>query len=94
MPVVTTNVCGMADVVEDGVNGLLVPPADAGSFAAAVERLCNSTELRKRLGRKAQQAMSEFTWNRVVDGLEEALRAAARGAGTNDSNTVTAGNPQ
>ena len=52
MPVVTTNVCGMADVVENGVNGVLIPPADANALAEAIERLCHSAELRKRLGGK------------------------------------------
>ena len=47
MPVITTNTCGMADVVEDDVNGLLVPAADAEKLAEGIERLCQSTDLRK-----------------------------------------------
>ena len=77
MPVVTTNVCGMADVVEDAVNGLLVPPADAESLAEALARLCSSAELRRQLGRQAQETMRLYTWDRVVEGLEAVLRAAS-----------------
>lgn len=91
MPVVTTNVCGMADVVEDGVNGLLIPPADAESLAAVVERLCNSAELRKQLGSTAQETMKQYTWERVVSGLEEALRTASPGVAATDSKTSILG---
>ena len=78
MPVVTTNVCGMADVVEDGVNGLLIPPADAESLSAVVERLCSSVDLRKQLGRNAQETMRHFTWEQAAQKLEEVLVLATR----------------
>jgi glycosyltransferase involved in cell wall biosynthesis len=77
MPVVTTNVCGMADGVEDGVNGVLVSPADAKSLAEAIEKLCASAELRKQLGAQAQDTMRRYTWDRVVDGVESVLLAAS-----------------
>jgi len=78
MPVVTTNVCGMADVVENGVNGVLIPPADANALAEAIERLCNSAELRKRLGRQAQETMRQYTWEQAAQKLEGVLVLAAR----------------
>ena len=77
MPVVTTNICGMADVAEDGVNGLLVPPADAERLAEAIKILCNSRELRKQLGEHAQETMRRYTWDRVVTRLEAVLLAAS-----------------
>jgi glycosyltransferase involved in cell wall biosynthesis len=76
MPVVTTNTCGMADIVENGVNGILVPPADSAQIAAAVESLCNSTELRKKLGSAAQETAQRLTWAAVAQQLEHVLRAA------------------
>jgi glycosyltransferase involved in cell wall biosynthesis len=78
MPVVTTNVCGMADVVDDGINGLLVPPADGENLAEAVKRLCGSAEMRKKLGQAAQQTMRSYTWERVTKKLEEILVRAAK----------------
>jgi len=77
MPVVTTNTSGMADVVEDGVNGLLVPAADAGRLADAIERLCDSVALREDVGRQAQETMRRYTWERVVEKLEAVLRLAS-----------------
>ena len=78
MPVVTTNTCGMADVVENDVNGVLVPTADAEQLAVEIERLCQSTDLRKRLGLAGQETMRRYTWERVTKQLEEVLVLAAR----------------
>jgi glycosyltransferase involved in cell wall biosynthesis len=77
MPVVTTETSGMADVVEDGFNGLLVPPADSVQLADAVERVCLSADLRKRLGQEARITMRRYTWEHVVDKLETVLRHAS-----------------
>jgi glycosyltransferase involved in cell wall biosynthesis len=77
MPVVTTETCGMADVVQDGVNGLLVPPEDSEGLADAVERICLSADLRKHLGQAAQTAMRQYTWEHVVEKLEKILCQAS-----------------
>jgi glycosyltransferase involved in cell wall biosynthesis len=77
MPVVTTETSGMADVVEHGVNGLLVPPADSERLADAVEQVCLSTDLRKQLGQAAQTTMRSYTWERVTEKLEKVLSLAA-----------------
>jgi glycosyltransferase involved in cell wall biosynthesis len=78
MPVVTTETSGMADVVEDGFNGLLVPPADTESLVEAIERLLRSADLRKRLGQQAQETMQRYTWELVTRKLEEVLTSAAQ----------------
>jgi glycosyltransferase involved in cell wall biosynthesis len=78
MPVVTTNTCGMADVVENDVNGLLVPAADAGTLAEGIERLCRSFELRRRLGLTGQETMRRYTWERVTKQLEKVLALAVQ----------------
>lgn len=66
MPVVTTNTCGMADVVEDGFNGLLVPPANGTALAEATQRLCESADLREKLGRAAQDTARRYTWETIA----------------------------
>jgi glycosyltransferase involved in cell wall biosynthesis len=50
LPVVATNVGGVAEAVEDGETGLLVPAADAEALARALERLVSDADLRRRLG--------------------------------------------
>jgi glycosyltransferase involved in cell wall biosynthesis len=81
MPVVTTASSGMADVVEDGFNGLLVAPADSDALAEAVKRLAADADLCVQLGREAQNTMRRYTWEHVVVGLENLLMLAA-----NDTN--------
>ena len=74
MPVVTTNTCGMADVVESDFNGLLVAPADAPAIEAAVLRLASDPALRQRLGQAAQHSMKRYTWERSAEMLESLFR--------------------
>jgi glycosyltransferase involved in cell wall biosynthesis len=71
MPVITTETCGMPDVVEDGLNGLLVPPGDSDAIEAAVLRLAADAALRRRLGETAQQTMRRYTWKRAAETLEK-----------------------
>jgi glycosyltransferase involved in cell wall biosynthesis len=85
MPVVTTNICGMADLVEDGFNGLSISSADSEALANATERLCRSAELRKQLGENAQQSARRFTWEKVTRELERVLSLAATRAGATRS---------
>ncbi|HTQ62323.1 MAG TPA: glycosyltransferase family 4 protein [Candidatus Solibacter sp.] len=80
MPVVTANNSGMADVVEDEVNGLLVASADAERLAEGIERLCKSAGLREKLGLAGQETMRRYTWERVTQQMERLfLRAAQNG---------------
>jgi len=71
MPVITSETCGMPDVVENDFNGILVPPANAEAIEEAVLRLANSAELRTRLGQAAQQTMRRYTWERSALMLEK-----------------------
>jgi glycosyltransferase involved in cell wall biosynthesis len=48
-PVITTDAHGCRDTVEDGVNGLIVPVADAPALASAMERLIGAPELILRM---------------------------------------------
>ncbi len=52
---------GIPDIVEDGVNGLLVPPADVHALAAAIERLLTDRELAARLGEGAAASATSWT---------------------------------
>lgn len=48
--IVTTDVPGCREVVQDGVNGLLVPPRDAHALADALARVLGDAGMRARLG--------------------------------------------
>jgi glycosyltransferase involved in cell wall biosynthesis len=77
MPVVTTETCGMKDVVENDYNGLLVKPADAAAFVSATERLIHSPSLRAQLGLAGQETMRRYSWDRVAVQLENVFNLAA-----------------
>jgi len=61
--VITTNTCGMADVVEHDFNGWLVPPANTQAIEEGIVRLAHSVELRRRLGEAARETMKRYTWS-------------------------------
>ena len=71
MPVITTETCGMQDIVEDGHNGLLIPAANAGTIESAVLRLADSASLRQQLGQMARETLKRYTWERSAEKLEE-----------------------
>jgi glycosyltransferase involved in cell wall biosynthesis len=53
LPLVATKVGGTGEVIEDGTNGILVPPDDPGALAAALNRLVDDGDLRRRMGANA-----------------------------------------
>ena len=59
LPVVSTQHSGVPEVVEDGVNGLLVPPEDAQALADALEKLIHSPETRQQFGKMGRQVVAE-----------------------------------
>jgi len=56
---IVTDAGGSAELVENLVSGLVVPPGDAAALAAAIERLYRDGDLRKRLGRAARQRIQQ-----------------------------------
>ena len=70
LPVVATRVAGIPEVVQDGVNGLLVTPGESGELGAALSRVVNDDTTRVLLG----QAARAFVRPRFgVDGYVNAI---------------------
>ena len=59
LPVVVTGISGIPEIVEDGVNGLIVPTADSGALADALHSILSKPELRKALGTAGRQRIEE-----------------------------------
>jgi glycosyltransferase involved in cell wall biosynthesis len=68
--IVATAVGGVPDVVADGVEGLVVPPSDAGALAGAMAKLAADDELRKRLGAAARERARRLNAEEVTGRLE------------------------
>lgn len=60
LPVVTTPVGAVADLVENQRNGLLVPPGDVDALREAINRLLDGAELRMSLGQALQNDVRRF----------------------------------
>jgi glycosyltransferase involved in cell wall biosynthesis len=72
-PVITcTDSGGTAELVSDGVNGLVAEP-NAAALAAAIDRLWSSRREARRMGEAARERAAAVTW----DGVVEQLTAAA-----------------
>ncbi len=72
LPVVATEVGGIPELIRHGENGLLVPPADAGALARAIEDLINDPEKAIRMGRRGREIVQErFTLERKIRETEQ-----------------------
>jgi len=79
-PVVACTDSGIADVVQDGVQGLLVPPRSVEGAAAALDRLLGSQADRQRMGDHARALVhGHLTWTvntrRLLEIFEDSLAA-------------------
>lgn len=67
-PVIAAEAGGLVDLIESGVDGLLVPPADARAVAEAIAALIDDPERRSELGRAARRRVTrDFSVTAMVD---------------------------
>jgi glycosyltransferase involved in cell wall biosynthesis len=71
LPVVAAVPGGPAEIIVDGVDGLLTPSGSVESLAAALQRLAGDPPLRRELGSRARVAALRFTPARTARGLLE-----------------------
>ncbi|NOZ79312.1 MAG: glycosyltransferase family 4 protein [Acidobacteria bacterium] len=71
IPVLSTAVGGLTELIEDGVNGILVPPGDPVALAAAFNRL--DPERLARLAAGARASADALTWDAYAASLERLL---------------------
>jgi glycosyltransferase involved in cell wall biosynthesis len=82
--VICTRVDGQRDVLEDGVNGIFVPPRDPRALRDAIEYLWTHPEECERMGREGRKRIEQFhTLERFIAGVrsaaEDAIAEAGRG---------------
>ncbi|HEX2195160.1 MAG TPA: glycosyltransferase family 4 protein [Candidatus Limnocylindria bacterium] len=67
VPIVASDIHGYKNVLQRGVQGLLVEPRNPRALAAALYRLAVDPELRHRMGEEGRARAPEYSWDRVTE---------------------------
>jgi glycosyltransferase involved in cell wall biosynthesis len=67
LPIVASKTGGIPDVIEDGVNGLLVPPGEPELLARAIDRLLADRGLAYRLSEGARERGKDYDWEVLAE---------------------------
>lgn len=75
LPIIASSVGGITKMIEDGKNGLLVPPADAHALAKAIERLAGDKNLRSQIIKNNLKKAKLYTVEYQVQNLLKIYQA-------------------
>ena len=76
LPVIVTWVAGcVADLVQDGWNGFVVPPKDRTALALAMTRLASDSVLRTEMGSRSRERMDAYSPEAWAEGLVNAVES-------------------
>ncbi|RMG09110.1 MAG: glycosyltransferase family 1 protein [Acidobacteria bacterium] len=75
LPVIATDAVGAAagGLVQDGVNGLIMPERDSNALARALRRILDDVGLRERMSQNARQIIAGWDNERMVQGFRQAI---------------------
>ena len=71
LPIISTRVGGIPEIVENGVNGYIMEPGDKEAIKNAIDRLMNDGYLRKRMGQKSSIKVKAHLPKHVEKQLKE-----------------------
>ena len=78
LPVISTSLSGIPELISHERNGLLVPPSDAVALADALQRLKNNRAMRKQLGKLGRETViGDFNIHRSAERMAALLEEAA-----------------
>ena len=85
LPVISTDCpSGPSELIDDGIDGLLVPVDDVDTLAQAMLRLSQSPDLRNQLGSRAKRILTRYQLPAVLGLWEEAIADAVGGGASDD----------
>lgn len=61
LPVIATKIRGNVDLIEDGVNGVLIEINDFVNLVKSIKKLCSDVELRDIMGKRSLEKISDFS---------------------------------
>ena len=78
IPAIASRVGGIPDIIEDGVSGLLVPPADPQALANAIERVARDPAFARRLADAGRERLrTQFSWDVITTRWDELYRTVS-----------------
>jgi glycosyltransferase involved in cell wall biosynthesis len=84
-PLVASNVEGPAEIVENGISGILVPPKDAAALADALVKVFDSPEWAREIGENARKRVLEtFTMETMVESWIDCYKSVLDRPGNNN----------
>jgi glycosyltransferase involved in cell wall biosynthesis len=79
VPVVATRAGALSEIIEDGVTGILVPPADSAALSEALRLLLSDPDLCRRMGQAGRErVLKNFTWRRTAERMAQAYEEVRR----------------
>jgi phosphatidylinositol alpha-mannosyltransferase len=79
-PVIASQIAGYSDVVTDGVDGILVPPADPQALAEELQLLAHEPERRTAMGEAGRRSAERYAWPHIAEEVTEVYERAAEPA--------------
>jgi len=71
LPIVTTRVGGLPDIIKDGENGFLVEPENPQQIADKLQLLLHDEELRNKISSINKETVKRYSWENVTKNLEQ-----------------------
>jgi len=82
-PIVATSIEGYATLINDGVEGFLVPPRDVGRLAQALLSLLTDDSLRQKMGAEGRVKVVDYDWERIAQRVLAYYNSVLSGAEAN-----------
>jgi phosphatidyl-myo-inositol alpha-mannosyltransferase len=75
-PVVASKIAGYSDVVTNGVDGILVPPADPQALGEELQLLAHEPERMVAMGEAGRKSAERYAWSRIAEEVTEVYERA------------------
>ena len=75
-PVIASAIAGYSDVVTNGTDGVLVPPADPQALAEELQLLCARTRAAAAMGEAGRRSAERYAWPHIADEVTEVYERA------------------
>jgi glycosyltransferase involved in cell wall biosynthesis len=76
LPVIATTASAGEYIIEDGIDGLLVPPGDIEALKSKILLVYENRDLAEQMGKKAASKARCFTWENYGKGIVESVMKA------------------